>query len=350
MSDESSATATADEPDAPIDWPTVSVVMPVLNEADHLDAAVRSILTQRYPLPFDVCLAIAPSSDGTEHVAITLADAEPRVRVVSNPAGDIPAGLNAAIRATTGRVIVRVDGHARLADGYIERAVRTLVRTGAVNVGGRQVPVGTTPFGRAVAAATTSWLGTGGAEYRMGGAGGPVDTVYLGVFRREAGDAVGWYDESLLRNEDYELNIRLRAAGGTVWFDPELATEYAPRATPAALARQYHDYGIWKAVVVRRHPGTLRARQFVPAAMPVVVITSLVAARRHRAFLVAPLVHLSAVAAMAVSVARRSGTRRRDVALTYLAMHWAWGTGVWRGVGRIVGGSIARRVRHVLRP
>lgn len=221
----------------------MSVIVPIRNEAPHLKAAVESILSQQYPLPFDVCLAVAPSDDGTERIAATLARDDPRVTVVSNPAGITPAALNAAISATAGSIVVRVDGHAVLSEGYIRRAVETMCRTGAVNVGGRQIPAPETPFEEAVAAATTSWLGTGGATYRVGGTEGPVDTVYLGVFDRAAGDAAGWFDETLIRNQDYELNIRLRKAGGEIRFDPELSVAYRPRGSWKALAKQYYEYG-----------------------------------------------------------------------------------------------------------
>ena len=123
-------------------------------------------------------------------------------------AGVTPAGLNAAISASGGEVVVRVDGHVKLCDGYISRAVETMVRTGAVNVGGRQLAVGVTGFERAVAAVMMSVVGSGGAEYRVGKIEKAVDTVFLGVFDRRAGDEVG-FDESLIRNQDYELNIRL---------------------------------------------------------------------------------------------------------------------------------------------
>src|SRR5690606_26187862 len=134
----------------PDEWPSVSVVMPIRNEAADLEAAVESVLAQAYPYEFDVCLAVAPSEDGTERIAEQLAARNPRVRVVANPTGTTPAGLNAAIAATTGDVIVRVDGHASLSPGYIRRAVETMRRTGAVNVGGIQAAIGHTPFERAV--------------------------------------------------------------------------------------------------------------------------------------------------------------------------------------------------------
>lgn len=324
-------------------WPTVSVVVPVRNEAPNLAEAVASILSQDYAIPFDVCLAVAPSDDGTEAEARRIADADSRVSVVDNPAGSTPAGLNAAIAATTGSIVVRVDGHAELSPGYVRRAVETMCRTGAVNVGGRQVPAPRTDFEGAVAAATTSWMGTGGATYRIGGEAGPVDTVYLGVFDRNAGDAIGWFDESLARNQDYEFNIRLRAAGGTVWFDPELWVGYRPRGSWSSLARQYHEYGWWKAEVLRRHPGSIRARQVAPAVLPVALGLSLLGAMldaRRRTLIAVPLAY---VATLLLATRRVEPAVRARSPLVLAVTHLSWGAGFWRGVAAIRARSLDGR-------
>ena len=300
--------------------------MPIRNEAPHLERAVASILSQDYPLAFDVCLAVAVSDDDTASVAAAIAARQPRVTVVENPAGATPAGLNAAIAATSGTVIVRVDGHAELSNGYIRRAVETMRRTGAVNVGGIQAARGETRFEQGAAAAATSWLGTGGARYRVGGTQGPVDTVYLGVFDRAAGDAVGWFDEVLLRNQDYEFNIRLRRAGGVVWFDPALAVSYRPRGSAQALASQYYQYGSWKADVARRHPSSLRARQLAPPIAIVSVIAGLVLGVRWRRTLLAPLTYAATV--VSTSLAGRAAARHTATAL--VVMHTSWSVGFLR--------------------
>ena len=310
------------------DWPTVSVVMPIRNEAEHLERAIESILSQHYPLPFDVCLAVAPSNDGTESLAKRLASGNDRVKVVSNPLGVTPAGLNAAIAATTGEVVVRVDGHSALSEGYIRRAVETMRLTGAVNVGGIQDAKGETPFEEAVAAAMTSWLGTGGSRFHVGGAEGSVDTVYLGVFDRAAGDTVGWFDERLVRNQDYELNIRLRKAGGTVWFDPELSVAYRPRGSIKALAKQYHEYGKWKAVVARKHPGSLRVRQVAPAAVTLAIAVGLIGGLRRPRLLAIPFGYAALV--VVAAAAREPSDRRCRLAAALACSHLAWGFGFLR--------------------
>ena len=305
-------------------WPSVSVVMPVLNEERHLEHAVRAIFEQDYPGEFDVCLALGPSTDATDEVAARLRRDEPRLRTVANPTGKTPAGLNAAIRATTGEIVVRVDGHAVLPAGYITRAVETLQRTGAVNVGGVQKAEGTTPFERAVAMAMASPFGMGGAKFHTGGSEGPVDTVFLGVFRRDAIENVGLFDESLIRNQDYELNIRLRKAGGVVWFDPALHVTYRPRPTLRALARQFVEYGAWKRHVLTLHPGSLKLRQAVPPLTLLAIVTALLVSPWLPIALVVPALYTLAVLAASLAASPRHVLRLVFVFPT-MHMSWAWG-------------------------
>lgn len=323
--------------DAP---PSVAVIIPVRNEAAHLRRAVSTVLNQVYPVPFEVCLAVGPSSDGTEAVAAQLAAEEPRVRVVDNPSGLTPAALNAAIRATTSDIVVRVDGHSALSPGYIRTAVATIQRTGAVNVGGVQRPVGATPFERTVAAVMSSFAGTGGAAFHTGGAAGPVDTVYLGVFQRDALERAGLFDERLIRNQDYELNIRLRAGGGVVWFDPDLWVEYRPRGSFARLARQYLEYGRWKRAVLTLHPTSLKARQAAPAVVTALISGGLVVVPLSLWGLLPAAGYAVAATTAAAMIDRRSPLRTAAVLAT---MHLSWGAGfltarparlLGRGTGR----------------
>ena len=314
---------------AETELPTLSVVIPVRNEAPHLERAVATVLAQDYPQPFEVVLAVGPSDDGTEKIAAALAAEDARVRVVDNPKGIIPAALNAAIAASTGDVVARVDGHCELSPGYLRRAVAVLMATGAANVGGVQEAFGSTPFQRAVAAGMTSRFGVGNARFHYGGTAGPVDTAYLGVFRRDALLAAGGYDEALLRNEDYDLNWRLREMGGTVWFDPELRVRYWPRASFIELARQYFAYGQWKREMVRRHPRSLRWRQVVP---PVAVVANaaaiLVGVTRDRRALAVPISY--AVGTIAAALVAGRGEERDVTArlpLVFATMHHCWGVG-----------------------
>ena len=313
--------------------PVVSVVVPARNAGHTLPRAVEAALAQD-PSPAEVVVAVGPSEDDTAEVAAALAtEHRGLVRVVENPTGRTPDGLNAAIAAARGQVIARVDTHAVLPPGYLARALAALRATGAGNVGGIQRPTAEDGFARAVASAMRSPAGTGGARYRSGSVAGAVDTVYLGVFRREALEAVGGFDPTFTRNQDAELNLRLTRAGYLVWLEPDMVVAYHPRSTLAGLARQYLGYGRWRRHTARVHPGSLRARQLAAPAVVAGLLGSAVvsaAARDARPIAVAGGGYLAGVLAAGVQAA----DRLRDAPATALAlaiMHVSWGVGFLQG-------------------
>jgi cellulose synthase/poly-beta-1,6-N-acetylglucosamine synthase-like glycosyltransferase len=302
--------------------------MAVRNEARGLGETAGAVLAQDYPGVLDLTIAAAPSDDGTAHVLETIAKDE-RVTVLDNPAGITPAGLNAAISASLGEIVVRVDGHAVIPAGYVRRAVELLAETGADNVGGIMAAEGETPFEQAVAAAMSSRFGTGDARFHYGGPPGPVDTVYLGSFRREALERVGGYDDTMVRTQDSELNLRLRESGGIVYFSPDLRVSYRPRGTWRALAAQYFQYGQWRRVVARRHPGSLRWRQMVaPATVSGCLAGVVVAATGRRWGLVPVGAYAIGVTAASIMVGRRlPAAVALRLPVVFATMHGAWGLG-----------------------
>jgi succinoglycan biosynthesis protein ExoA len=314
--------------EAQVTWPPVSVVVPVLNEARHLRESVHRILDQDYPGEIEIVLALGPSKDGTDAVAADLAAHDPRVQTVRNPTGRTPAALNAAIRASGNPIVVRVDGHGLLNPGYIRTAVRLLEETGAANVGGVMAAEGVSDFQQAVAAAMRSVVGVGGARFHTGGEAGPADTVYLGVFRREVLERLGGYDESFLRAQDWELNHRIRNAGGLVWFSPDLSVTYRPRSSLLALGRQYFHYGRWRRVVMRQHPGTANARYLAPPVTVVACLAGLAAAPLSAWTLVIPAGYGAGIVVASAVVGRGLPWRSRLALPAVLGtMHWSWGLG-----------------------
>jgi succinoglycan biosynthesis protein ExoA len=316
--------------------PSVSVVMPILDEEQHLTEAVRGVFAQDYPGSFEVVLALGPSADRTNAIAAQLAEAEPRLRLVDNPTGSTPAGLNAAIGAARGEVIVRVDGHGLLSPDYVATAVRLLDETDADNVGGLMAAVGTTPFELAVARAMTSRIGIGGQSFHVGGGAGPVDSVYLGVFRRSTLTALGGYDETFRRAQDWELNYRIRSGGGTVWFSPELRVTYRPRSSWKSLARQFYQTGQWRRVVARLHPGTAGTRYLAPPAALVGIAlgtgSGLAAVATGRRLLLTGLVlpagYIAGVVAGSVVVSAGLPPKAKAwLPVVVATMHLWWGAG-----------------------
>ncbi|MCY9785683.1 glycosyltransferase family 2 protein [Nocardiopsis sp. EMB25] len=302
--------------------------MPVLNEERHLAAAVEHVLAQEYPGELEVVLGVGPSADRTREVADGIAAADPRVKVVDNPTGRTPAGLNAAIGASSHDIVARIDGHAMMPSDYLRVAVETLRETGADNVGGIMAAEGTTPWERAVAAAMTSKVGVGNARFHTGGEGGPADTVYLGVFQRSALDRVGGYDEAFLRAQDWEMNHRIRVSGGTVWFQPRMRVSYRPRRNVRLLAKQYFHYGRWRRVVARQHKGTINLRYLAPPVAVAGIVAGLVGGVFWWPLFLVPAAYLALVTAASVPLAK--GLPAASVPMIPLAlatMHMSWGVG-----------------------
>ena len=324
-------------------WPGVSVIMPVRNEERHLSAAVAGVLAQDYPGEIEVIMAVGPSSDATSKIAAELVERDPRVRVVDNPDGRTPTALNLAVAATRFDIVVRVDGHGELGEGYIARAVELLAETGADNVGGVMDAQGSTPFEQAVAHAYTSRLGLGGAAFHLGNVpAGPVETVFLGVFRKEALLAVGGFDESMRRAQDWELNYRLRRSGRIVWFSPELRVTYRPRSRVRDLAKQMFETGRWRREVVRRHPETASVRYLAPpVAVAAIGAGSLLAllgpvlgARWLRVGLLAPAGYAGVIVLGAVTAPSSLPVAVRVRLPMVLAVtHLCWGAGFLIGLG-----------------
>ena len=307
--------------------PGVSVVLPILNEERFLADAISAILAQKYAGKLEVILALGPSRDKTDEIARELAAKDARVVLVASPTGRTAAGLNLAIAKAQYSIICRIDGHAQISDTYIAQAVATMRATGAVNVGGVMAAEGQNSFERAVATAMRSPLGVGGARFHVGGKAGPADTVYLGVFDRAALQAAGGYDERFTRAQDWELNFRLRQAGGVIWFDPALVVTYRPRPNFKTLAKQYFEYGRWRRAVIRSHKGTVNYRYLAPPIAVVISALSLIAGLVVNSIGFIP-VALYVVGNIAGSlVIGKLWSERMRLPAVLATMHFSWGIG-----------------------
>ncbi len=307
-----------------MDKPSVDVIVPAKDVGDTIRPALEAVRAQTYPLLGSV--VVAASDGGTADAARNCGAV-----VVDNPSGRTPTGLNLALTHTTADVIARVDAHSVIPPGYLARAVQVLMDTGADVVGGMQVPVGRTAWEKAIAAAMSSRLGAGDARYRIGGKPGPADTVYLGVFRKTTLERLGGYDERFDRNQDYELNQRIRDSGGTVWFDPGLEVAYRPRGSLAGLARQYFDYGRWKREFARRHPGSLRPRQLAPPLLVLGLALAIIAGLWWPWAWLVVGAYLLVLALFGLSRLGSIGPGAFLIPLALAAMHWSWGLGFLLG-------------------
>ena len=254
---------------------TISVIVPCRNEKRHIGEFLNTLLAQELEPGWrlEVLVADGLSDDGTRDILRQ----NPAVRVIDNPERIVSTGLNAAIAAATGEIIVRLDVHTRYAPDYIRQCVRVLQETGADNVGGPWVAKGRGVVGNAIAAAFQSRFCTGGGKAHDPGYEGEVDTVYLGCWTRSAFDRAGLFDPNLVRNQDDEFNFRLRRLGGRIWQSTRIKSSYEPRNSLSALFRQYLQYGFWKVAVIRKHRSLAAWRHLVPALLVSTVLIWMVA-------------------------------------------------------------------------
>jgi succinoglycan biosynthesis protein ExoA len=322
--------------------PFVSLVVPMRNEGDHIRPCLEAALAQDYPPErMEILVVDGRSTDRSRDVVAQYARRYSHVRLLDNPRRTTSAALNAGIQAARGKYVVRIDAHTVVAADYIRQCVILLESTGAANVGGQMRPVGRTAVGRAVALSTTSRFGVGDARFHYDAREQCVDTVYMGAFRREIFDQVGLFDEGLIRNQDYELNIRIRKAGGKIVLSPKVVSHYTPRSSLPALWRQYFEYGYWKVRTLQKHPDSLRWRQALPPLFVGTFLGSLLSgllwppARWLFAF-VAGCYLLANLAASTIA-ARCGGWRYLPLLpVVFATIHFAWGLGFLAGVARIL--------------
>ena len=299
----------------------VSFVMPVLNEEAYLERAVESVFAQSTPGKTELVLALGPSTDQTDAVARALKNKYPDLKLVENPTGKTPEGLNLAIKASKHEAVIRVDAHSELSEDYAATAVQILNETGAANVGGMMVAKGETDFQSAVAFAYNSKYGLGGGSFHVGGTAGPADTVYLGCFRKSVIEELGLYSSKWVRGQDWELNLRIRSAGHTVWFDPRLRVGYWPRKSIKALAKQFFSTGVWRGSLTRENPLESSFRYWIP---PLLVLGSI--------FQIPLWIYLFAVAGVSFGLSGLGFRQKLWLLVVLPTIHLCWGAGFWFGL------------------
>ncbi|NJD57822.1 MAG: glycosyltransferase family 2 protein [Anaerolineales bacterium] len=255
----------------------ISIIVPCYNEEATIRKLLDAICAQTVPMvDIEVVIADGLSTDGTRAVINDYRREHPEleVHIVDNTQRVIPSGLNRAIEGARGSYIVRMDAHSIPDPDYIRKCVDELKKGLGDNVGGiwKIHPGNSSWIARSIALAAAHPLGAGDARYRIGGVAQEVETVPFGTFHRDIFEQIGMFDESLLTNEDYEFNTRIRQSGGKVWLDPSITSIYYARPTLRELAAQYWRYGYWKAQMLRKYPKTLRWRQAIPPVFVAVLI------------------------------------------------------------------------------
>ena len=323
-------------PDLVTPTPAVTVLIPMRNEEASIEACLASVLRNRLPAPMtlEVLVLDGASTDSSAALVATLAARDARVRLLDNPERLQAAAFNRGLAAARGEYLIRLDAHSEYQPDYIAECVRLLISTGAENVGGVQRAIGDSPVGQAIAAAVSSPFAAGDARYRFAVEPCFTDTVYLGAWRTATLRRLGGMRADWAVNEDYEMNVRLRAGGGRVYLSPTIRSTYQVRGSLTALARQYGRYGFWKVRTLLEHPSSLRWRQVVAPAFVVSLLATW------------PLVHwfgpigtlhlvLYAVANVTASTLTAARSQWRNIVLLpliFLIIHLCWGAGFLGGL------------------
>jgi glycosyltransferase involved in cell wall biosynthesis len=306
----------------------VTIVVACRDEVAHIGAFLDCLTRlDRTNVALHVIIADGMSTDGTRVILHDFAREHAWCTIIDNPGRIASTGLNQAVRLARGEFIVRMDAHTVYEPAYLVRSLAVLGETGAANAGGPQRSRAIGYWPRAIRAAFHSPFATGGARFRDENYRGPVDTVPYGCWRRDHLIATGLFDETLVRNQDDELNLRIRLAGGIVWQDPSIVSWYTPRATLAGVFRQYFDYGFWRVAVLRKHPGQAQVRHLVPAAAAITGIVLLIFARPALA------IYLPLSLLASVQTARREGWDILPaLPITFAVYQSAYATGFLSGL------------------
>ncbi len=327
--------------------PFVSVIVPCYNEEKTILHLLSAVYGQTYPrAQMELVIADGMSTDRTRDLIASFQKehGDFNITVVNNSTKTIPAALNQAIRESRGEIIVRLDAHSMPISEYVERCVAAHQAAKGDNVGGvwEIRPGAETWIADSISLAAAHPLGVGDAMYRLKASEGAVDTVPFGSFKRSLIEKIGFFDETLLANEDYEFNTRVRESGGTVWLDPSIRSVYFSRSSLKTLSVQYWRYGFWKWRMLRRYPHTLRWRQALPPVFVLSLIVLIVLS-----LLIAPVLYLLlaqiflyffilGLAGLRLAAQKRKYFLLWGVPLAIATMHVAWGTGfLWSAISSL---------------
>lgn len=318
----------------------ISIVIPCRNEATHIGTCVETLLRQdigKVTNDWEIVVADGDSDDGTREILAELSRQHPCLRVVDNPERIAASGLNRAIRAAHGEIIVRADAHTEYSDNYVRLCVETLKRTGADNVGGPARIKGHSYLQNAMVAAFASALSTGGTRNYNYSYSGWVDTVAFGCWPKSVFERVGYFDESLVRNQDDEHNLRILQSGGRIWQSADIYSWRYPRATLAKLFQQYYEYGYWKVKVIRKHRSIAAVRHIIPALFVTswiaLAVLALLSGKMRLLFVVLSATYLMMIGIGSLVTAWRSSWRFLPVLPgIFVCFHWGYGSGFLRAL------------------
>lgn len=319
---------------------TISIIIPIRNEAAYIAACLDAVLTQQRLEEFvvEVLVVDGMSTDSTRDIVKIYQKEHNHITLIDNPGLIVPIGMNLAYRVAKGDYVIRVDGHCVIASDYVSNCIRHLQETGAAGVGGPMETIGETALSETIAVAMSSVFGVGNSAFRTTKDETRwVDSVPFPAYTRAILEKVGGYDEELVRNQDDEYNYRIRAAGGKILLAADVQSRYYSRGSLKKLWRQYYQYGYWKVRVLQKHLRQMSLRQFVPPLFVALLLASALAALFYPpgGWLLAVVLatYLLADLVASVAAARQKGWRHfARLPLVFPILHLSYGLGFLVGL------------------
>ncbi|UCF71507.1 MAG: glycosyltransferase family 2 protein [candidate division WOR-3 bacterium] len=315
--------------------PTISILIPMLNEERYIVRCLDSVLANDYPQQFiEIIVIDGMSTDRSREIVKAYSKEHSFVHLIDNPKRIQSAGLNLGISAAHGKIILCMNAHTTYAVDYVKQCVEALETTGADNVSGVQCAVGTSYISDAIAVAITTPFGIGDARFRYSNKQQWVDTVFPGAWYKRTLDRLGGFNEEWVINEDYELNYRLRKAGGKILLSPRIHCQYYVRSTLFSFARQYSRYGYWKIRTLVAHPASLRWRHIMAPIFVLLLLLSMITMFiSWRIGIVVPIIYGVSCVVASFKAARRTSWKCLPLLpLVFFVLHLSWGIGFWWGI------------------
>ena len=323
------------------DSPFVTIIMPIRNEADFIERALRSVLDNDYPVErMEILVIDGMSDDGTREIVDGLSKVDSRIRMLDNPKLITPAAMNLGIKAAQGNLFIRVDGHVEIPADFIDKSIRCLHEHPEAWVAGGYIKTVADSFtGKAIAAAMQSPIGVGNSRFRLGDYEGWADTLAFGAHHKWVVDEIGYFDEELVRNQDDEFNLRIILAGGKIWMSKSIQSTYFSRSSLCKLWKQYFQYGFWRIRTLQKHKRPASFRQLVPLLFVLSLLlpglTGFLWKPFWIIFAIEAALYLLGLVIGTIDVGNKSGWRYALLApVVFIILHFAYGLGSLWGIVR----------------